>query len=242
MAQDVVFSPQQLTGRTREHIVELADPPCSLHHAVVEPFLALRAGARAAGIDLVPVSSFRDFARQLAIWNGKCRGEREMRDADGKLLDAATLDDDQRVSAILLWSALPGASRHHWGTDFDAIDAAAMPAGYRPQLIGEEFAPGGVFARLGAWLDAHAARFGFFRPYGTWRGGVQPEPWHLSYAPVANQAMRQFSAATLAAVLQGAELDAGAAVQRRLPEIYARYVSNVDALPREAVSRATRPA
>ena len=34
-----------------------------------------------------------------------------------------------RIDAILCWSALPGGSRHHWGTDCDVIDAAALPAG-----------------------------------------------------------------------------------------------------------------
>ena len=38
--------------------------------------------------------------------------------------------------AILLWSALPGASRHHWGTDFDVFDRAAVPPDYRAAVDG----------------------------------------------------------------------------------------------------------
>src|SRR5262245_20841363 len=201
MTEEIRFSPRELTGLDRGHIVDLTDPPCSLHHAVVEPFRQLRAAAALGGIDLVPVSSFRDFNRQLAIWNGKHRGERELLAADGSVLDVRALDDDARVAAILHWSALPGASRHHWGTDLDVIDARAMPPGYRPRLVGAEYAPGGVFARLDAWLAAHAADFGFFRPYSTWRGGVQPEPWHLSYAPVAGPALAAFSIEVLRAAL-----------------------------------------
>ncbi len=90
------------------------------------------------------MSSFRDFERQLAIWNGKCRGERDLLDrgrASGWM--PAALDQDALVSAILLWSALPGASRHHWGTDMDVIDAAAVPAGAAVQLEPAEYAPGG---------------------------------------------------------------------------------------------------
>jgi LAS superfamily LD-carboxypeptidase LdcB len=241
MAEAIHFSPQALTGRSREHIVELADPPCLLHYAVIQPFLWLRAAARESGIDLVPISSFRDFDRQLAIWNGKHRGEREMRAADGSVVDARSLDDDARVATILLWSALPGASRHHWGTDMDVIDAAAVPAGYRPQLVTEEFAPGGVFAHLDAWLGGNAAKFGFYRPYATWRGGVQPEPWHLSYAPVADLAMAAFSPAVLRTALDAAQVEARGAVDRILPELFERYVRNVDAGPGAATS-ATRPA
>lgn len=241
MAEAIHFSPQELTGRSRGHIVELADPRCSLHHAVVQPFLRLRAAAAADGIDLVPVSSFRDFGRQLAIWNGKHRGERELRAADGSLLDARALDEDARVAAILHWSALPGASRHHWGTDMDVIDANAVPAGYQPQLVTQEYAAGGVFAGLDQWLADNAATHGFFRPYTTWRGGVQPEPWHLSHAPVAGAALAAFSIETLRAALDAADIEARAAVERMLPAIVERYVRNVDALPGGATS-ATRPA
>src|SRR5690606_4843245 len=82
-----MFSSYELTGRSRTHIVDLAAPACSLHRAVVEPFLALRGAAAREGIDLVAFSSFRDFDRQLAIWNAKASGERALLDADGKPLD-----------------------------------------------------------------------------------------------------------------------------------------------------------
>jgi LAS superfamily LD-carboxypeptidase LdcB len=237
------FSPQELTGRSRGLIVDLHAPECSLHRAVVEPFLALRASAAADGIELLPVSSFRDFWRQLAIWNGKCRGERELRDSAGALVAAGTLDEDALVSTILLWSALPGASRHHWGTDFDVVDAAAMPAGYRPQLTTQEFASGGVFAKLDEWLADHAERFGFYRPYTSWRGGFQPEPWHLSHAAVAQQALQQYSVQVLQQALDDeSDLAARSAVLRRLPQIVENYVMNVDAPPAELINRATRPA
>ena len=238
------FSIDELTGRAKTHIVTLEEPPCSLHRAVVEPFLAMRQAAAREGIDLVPFSSFRDFDRQLAIWNAKARGERELRGADGQLLDARALDADARAAAILCWSALPGASRHHWGTDFDVMDAAARPPGYRLQVVPEEYAPDGIFGRLNAWLDAHAASFGFYRPYSTWRGGVQPEPWHLSHAATAEAALQQFSAAALGRALDAAPLEDRAAVDRLLPEIVERYVLNVDAPPAAALSAAaaTRPA
>jgi len=229
------FTNSELTGRSRGHIVDLPDPPCSLHRDVVEPFFSMRAAAAREGIDLVPFSSFRDFDRQLAIWNGKARGERELLGPRGERLDARSLGQEQRVTAILTWSALPGASRHHWGTDFDVLDAAAMPPGYRPRLVPEEYAPEGIFGRLGQWLEANAARFGFFRPYSTWRGGVQPEPWHLSHAAVAAAAQAQFSAAVLGEAIEDAPIEDRAAVQNLLPQILRQYVLNVDAPPAAAL-------
>jgi LAS superfamily LD-carboxypeptidase LdcB len=228
MAETPHFSAAMLTGRSREHIVDLVDPPCSLHREVVASFLALRSSANGDGIDLRAASSFRDFDRQRAIWNAKCRGERELLDIHGRPLDARSLDEDALVDAILVWSALPGASRHHWGTDFDVLDAAAAPPGYRVRLVPEEYAPGGVFERLGRWLDGNAARHGFFRPYTVFRGGSLPEPWHLSHAAVAGVALGSFSEEFLRQALESAPIDAMAAVRRRLPDLFARYVRNID--------------
>jgi LAS superfamily LD-carboxypeptidase LdcB len=229
MSDKVKFTLDQVTGRAREHLTELADPRCTLHNEVVGPFLAMRAAAAADGIDLVAVSSFRDFDRQLAIWNGKFRGERPMQDRSGNPLDALALDAAERVAAILWWSALPGASRHHWGTDIDVMDANALPVGYRLQVVPAEYAPGGPFARLTTWLDGHMHAYGFFRPYATDRGGVSPEPWHLSHAPVAARAQTVLSLERLREVLANAEIEGKEAVLAALPENFARYVVNVDA-------------
>jgi LAS superfamily LD-carboxypeptidase LdcB len=218
----------ELTGRAQTHISAVADPECRLHEQVVKPFLNLRRAAGADGIDLVPRSSFRDFARQLTIWNEKFSGARPMYDAAGEELDAGALAPMQRIDAILLWSALPGASRHHWGTDLDLVDRGAVAAGYQIKLTREEFAPGGPFARLDQWLEVHAPRFGFFRPFKGERSGVQPEPWHLSFAPIAEQARRDLSPAVLYAAIAGAPLLGKEAVLARLDELHARYVARID--------------
>jgi LAS superfamily LD-carboxypeptidase LdcB len=194
----------------------------------VKPFLNLRKAARAQGIDLVPLSSFRDFDRQLGIWNGKFRGEKPMVDAAGNRLDAAALAPRERVAAILLWSALPGASRHHWGTDLDLIDGNVNAEGYPDKLTREAFAAGGPFASLDRWLEDHAARFGFFRPFQGVRSGVQPEPWHVSFAPVAEKARRNLSEQVLRAAIAAAPLLGKEIVLEQLDQLHARYVETID--------------
>jgi LAS superfamily LD-carboxypeptidase LdcB len=223
---------KQLTGRDRGHLVALEDPRCTLHAAAVRPFLALRAAAARAGFDLVPVSSFRDFERQRAIWNAKFRGERAALDRRGRPVDLAALDPGVRVETILLWSALPGASRHHWGSDIDVADGGVMAAGYVPKLEVAEYRRGGPFAALSIWLGEHMRRFGFYRPYARRGRGVQPEPWHLSYAPVAAPALARMSVALLAEAITGTGVDGEAEILARLPAIRARYVQDVDAPPR----------
>ena len=226
-----LFTLDELTGRSRGHLSELTDPACTLHKQVVSPFLTLRAAAAADGIDLVAVSTFRDFDRQVAIWNGKFRGERPLQDKAGRPLDVTRLAPAERVEAILWWSALPGASRHHWGTDFDVVDAAAMPPGYRVQLVPAEYGVGGPFHRLTSWLDRRMHAFGFYRPFDTDRGGVSPEPWHLSYAPVATAAAAQLTVGGLREVLAASAIEGKDEVLRTLARNYENYVMNVDAPP-----------
>ena len=114
------------------------------------------------------------------------------------------------------------------------MDLAALPVGYRIQLVPAEYAPGGPFHRLTTWLDAHMHTFGFFRPYTTDRGGVMPEPWHLSHAPVAARAQRALSLSGLRAVLAASDIDGKEAVLAALEENFRRYVVDVDAPPEAA--------
>lgn len=218
----------ELTGRARTHVVELAEPRCILHYEVVAAFLAMRDAAALDGIDLVARSSFRDFDTQVSIWNRKWAGEKPLYDRDGRLLDRKSIAESDVVDAILCWSAVPGGSRHHWGSDVDVIDAAAVPAGYSVELLPSEYAATGIFARLSAWLDANMRRFGFFRPYSTDRGGVSPEPWHLSYAPVSLPALESLSLSMLRRVLEASSIAGKPHVLARLPEIYTRFLLAVD--------------
>ncbi len=195
-------------------------------------FVAMRTAARAAGLDLCAASSFRDFDRQLAIWNGKFRGDRPILDRTGRQLDTVSLSPDERVEAILVWSALPGASRHHWGTDFDVFDAAAMPERSRLQLIPQEYAGDGPFAPLTSWLDAHMHRFGFFRPYVAPNGGgeprgVSPEPWHLSFAPFATRCLNQLTPEVLSRAIESSSIDGREIVLARIEELHHRFVADV---------------
>lgn len=218
----------ELTGRARSHIVELLNPVCVLHYEAVTSFLAMRDAAFEAGVGLAPCSSFRDFETQLRIWNEKWTGLRPILDEKGAPLDRGLLSDAQAVEAILVWSAIPGGSRHHWGSDVDVFDNEAAPTGYKVQLTPAEYARHGVFARLTAWLDENMHRYGFFRPYRTDRGGVRPEPWHLSYAPVAAPALESLSLSMLRRVLDASAIEGKAQVLSRLPEIYTRFMLAVD--------------
>ncbi len=226
-----ILNRRQLTGLDETHLVTLTDGH-RLQGEVALAFTALQSDARSAGFELSIASSFRSFCRQLAIWNGKVGGTRPIHDDQGRPVTIESLSPREQLHAILRFSAIPGTSRHHWGTDLDVYDSAAVSPDYSPQLSPAEVAAGGVFDRLHCWLDARLAAgesHGFFRPYGKDRGGVAPERWHLSYAPLAVTCAAQFSAATLAfcwgcedvkeQMLLHAEIDA------ELPQIIRRYIT-----------------
>jgi LAS superfamily LD-carboxypeptidase LdcB len=222
---------EQLTGRQETHLVELL-PGQRLQAEAAEAFLALREDARVAGFELAIASSFRSYGRQLAIWNGKASGRRKVHDDAGRDVPVSALSAAEQLRAILRYSAIPGTSRHHWGTDLDVYDAAAVAADYPLELSPREVAPGGVFDRLHQWLDQRMAAgesWGFYRPYTLDRGGVAPERWHLSYAPLAVACEERLSESVLLAcwdqcgageeaLLLADEIRAG------LPQIIATYL------------------
>ena len=225
-----------LTGATEEHLCAPADTTLlgvSVHRDVVEPFLHLQDAARDAGFELRILSGFRSFEQQLSIWNQKACGERVVLDSDAVPLDIGTLSEKELAFAILRWSALPGASRHHWGTDLDVYDAAAKPEDYEIELIPDEVNAGGMFAPLHEWLDERMESrdsFGFFRPYDRDRGGVAPERWHMSYAPVAGDYLRQLTRGVLTGTVAQAKMRLQETVLQYIDDIYERFVININGL------------
>ena len=161
----IALQPRQLTGIDQDH-VQAGPEGCLLHPLARAAFNELRADALTAGFDLRIASGFRSFERQLAIWNAKAGGRRAVHGDDGRPIDMSNLAEIDRVHAILRYSALPGGSRHHWGSDIDVYDAAAVPVDYQVQLSPEEVAPVGVFGPLHSWLDGRlrATDTGFYRP------------------------------------------------------------------------------
>lgn len=217
------MTPAQLVGLDDSHLILLGAGPHRLTPEAAAAFTAMQQAASAAGHNLQPASSWRSFERQLAIWNGKWRGERPLLGAEGEPLDATTLSDEQKIAAILRWSALPGTSRHHWGTDLDIYDPDCLPQGTRLQLEAWEYEPGGWFAGLGQWLHENMADFGFFLPYRGEREGVAYEPWHLSFGPQSRQ--QQTDPVALAKALEMSDIEGKSLLLAQLNPLLERYCS-----------------
>jgi zinc D-Ala-D-Ala carboxypeptidase len=163
------------------------------------------AAAKSDGITLKVVSATRPFERQKEIWNKKWRERKE------NFKQPADL-----AKNILLYSSMPGSSRHHWGTD---LDLNSLEPG--------DFAAKGKYSATYSWLVDHAGKFGFCQVYSarsTGRStGYEEERWHWSYMPTANVYLSQYLRHISYDDLAGFE---GAATAREL-DVIKNYVEGI---------------
>lgn len=217
----------ELTGQVETHLVAVNEHTL-IHHSVLVAFIALQASAKSAGFNLQIASGFRSFDRQRLIWNRKYSGETPLLDKDESIMCFEELTELAKLNAILHWSALPGASRHHWGTDFDIYDPDLLPQGQKLQLTCSEYQQSGYFFELNQWLSENMSKFDFYRPYQTYQGGVAAEPWHLSYRPIAQQCLRQLNPTIITDLIEKNNVLGKSLICEQLPMIYEKFIANVN--------------
>ena len=219
-----------ILGKTTEHLVPLEGTKFSLHQQMLPDFLRLQKAAREEGFDLQIASAFRSYERQLLIWNSKAQGERPLLDDQERILDYKTLSPKEIVFAILRWSAIPGCSRHHWGSDIDVFDGKTQQP-EEVKLLPSECTGAGPAAALHEWLDIRMREnnaFGFFRPYATDQGGVSPERWHLSYYPISRRITDIFTFSFFKRHVESSDILLKDVILENADEIFSRYLSTFD--------------
>lgn len=123
-------------------------------------------------------SSTRNWYAQKAIWENKWNGRTLV---GGEDLSMVFRDPLKRAAKILEYSAMPGTSRHHWGTDFDM------------NKLHNGYYDSGNGALIYRWMRENARRFGFCQPYTAGRrDGYREERWHWSYVPLARLYLRDW--------------------------------------------------
>lgn len=144
-------------------------------------FKKMHEAAKNDGVSLVIVSATRNFYYQKGIWERKWNGDRMV---EGMNLAKEVPDPVERAKIILRYSAMPGTSRHHWGTD---IDLNSVNNSYFETTKGK---------KVYQWLKEHASRFGFCQTYTAKNdqrpGGYEEEKWHWSYLPSAKNFLKQY--------------------------------------------------
>jgi LAS superfamily LD-carboxypeptidase LdcB len=214
---------EQALGLEDSHInYGLAERP--IHQNSADALARLRAAAQHAGFELRLASGFRSFNQQLSIWNAKARGERRVVDGQENPIDILSLSDEEKLFAILHWSALPGTSRHHFGTDWDVYAENVMPANYRLQLTQEEYLHG-VQKEFNRWLTEFIRTDNeFTRPFDDASFGVAREPWHISFMPEARLLSPFITKEAVLNAVGSVDIELKPHIQRLMPKILAGYV------------------
>jgi len=109
-------------------------------------------------------SVYRTYNKQKTSWESKCN--KHFKEKKNK---------NQAVLKTIKYTAPPGASRHHWGTEIDIN--SKYPEYYKNSE--------GIIVYN--WFLKNAEKFNFFQPYNAGRiNGHKEEPWHWSYFPLSS--------------------------------------------------------
>lgn len=128
-------------------------------------FAALKADAKREGFELEICSGYRSFERQSLLFTNKFLGKRTILDRNEQPITQPIADPVERMKAILVFSSMPGFSRHHFGSDFDIYAPNKLPERQTLQLTYHEYLPGAYFYELGQYLKEALPRFDFANPY-----------------------------------------------------------------------------
>jgi len=145
-----------------------------LRKEAYESFKKMYSAAEASGIKLVVRSATRNFDYQRGIWERKWTGTTKLSDGVNAATDISSEKD--RAKKIMNYSAMPGASRHHWGTDIDL------------NSFNNAYFESGKGLLIYQWLVKHAHEYGYCQPYtpkSKGRSGYNEEKWHWSYTPLS---------------------------------------------------------
>ncbi len=188
--EDNKISKKELLGRVEpahnQGFIRINPPYASrlgmyLRKEVFDAYKKMYHAAAAEGLNLMIVSAFRSFNHQKRIWEAKWTGAGKVM---GKNLATAYPNAEQRARVILMFSAMPGTSRHHWGTDVDiySVEDSDFEQG-RGRKIYE-------------WLQKNAEQYGFCQVYTSKDSlrptGYEEEKWHWSYKPLAKKFLQAY--------------------------------------------------
>jgi len=144
----------------------VSDDKTYLQTEVFEAFLEMAEAASKDDIHLQIISGTRTFDQQKEFWEYKIKAI-----SQNKFEKMSTFQKNKVIKHVLQFTAMPGTSRHHWGTEIDIV--SSDPVFYQSQE-GKE---------LYKWMLRNAGDFGFRQVYNdnVSRSGHQAEPWHWSY-------------------------------------------------------------
>ena len=139
-----------------------------LIHPVYEAYKKMYEAALADGVKLIITSGHRTFMEQVYEWELRWNNPRT---------EIVFENEIDKARFILQYRAMPGTTRHHWGTDID-LNSFELAYYQTPEGI-----------KVYNWLKENAETYGFYQPYTPFdekrSTGYNEEKWHWSYKPLA---------------------------------------------------------
>lgn len=159
------------------------DADMYLRKQVYEAFRTMAEAAKKEGVSLKILSATRTFDYQKGIWERKWSREGYKGQSEASI-----------ARDIMRYSAMPGTSRHHWGTDvdFNSVDPSYFSTGTGRKVY--------------EWLSTNASTFGFCQTYSNKSGGrtgYEEEKWHWTYVPLSSVYLQAYSAQITYADIKG---------------------------------------
>lgn len=162
-------------------------PNIMLTQKTWQAFYFMQEEALKDNIKIEIASAFRSFERQKLIFSEKFKGNRPVLTHEEEVIENfSSLSDLEKVKAITFFSAIPGLSRHHYGTDIDVYASNLLSENEKLDLTNKVYSTGSQ-AKLSEWLTENMHKFNFFRPYKTKNSLFANELWHISYYPEADK-------------------------------------------------------
>jgi D-alanyl-D-alanine carboxypeptidase len=144
-----------------------------LRNKTLDAFMEMSDAAAKDGVNLKIASATRNFDYQKNLWDNKWNAL------------PSSMDGLTKFKTILEYSAVPGTSRHHWGTEVD-IDNA------NPQYFNTEEGE-----EVYDWMKKNASSYGFCQPYTTKEinrtTGYNEEKWHWTYTPLSKSFTEEYA-------------------------------------------------
>jgi len=160
-----------------------------------DAYLEMNYAARKSDMRIRVVSSYRSFNHQNLIWTRKYKRYRSRK-----------LSSKTAVEYNIRYTAIPGSSRHHWGTEIDVVNGNIKTSRY--PLNTKNFHGYGIYTDFREWMDENAHKYGFYRVYTNdhARKGFKYEPWHYSFAELAKPMLKEYTERDVQNILKQQEL------------------------------------
>ena len=177
--ESLTFTNNDLIGRGNP---KLYGKGYKLLRKAYQAFLEMNNQAEKDGFSIRVVSSYRSFNHQNLIWTRKYK----------RYTGQKKLSPKMAVFSNIRYTAIPGSSRHHWGTEIDVVNGRIKTSRY--PLNTKHFHGYGIYKTFREWMDANAHKYGYYQVYTNdhQRKGFKYEPWHYSFAELGKPMLKAY--------------------------------------------------